>query len=361
MRRFGGVIMPLLAAAGLALIISCGDDNPVGPGTDEQYPVYFYNGVDDDGWFFRYFPNSNTVDSFYLPIQSSYEFRVSAYGEYLYVGSDYTLAVIDLESYQVIKELPYTGPVAVSPDDRHIAILGNGIRILRTSDYTPVFEDTLHTAYGAFSADGSRFYCPYGNYLPDSARILVVDIRRHRTRTIAAPPGGQLTNVIPSDDESQLFLWYGLGSCASGFLVYDPHEDSVIFYDYLTPGNGKMILSADGNTVFYTNPGPWLDIGCCRAPSEIYAYNVAHNSVRAISTLGIIPPPDTLWLPMGELAVTPDNRWVVTANGGGWSYLLRLNVQKGEMDAYADITGSRRIVNLTCQSGSRRGSRRNGQ
>lgn len=360
MRRFCGSVLYPLAAIVYALIISCGDDNPTGPAPTIDYPVYFFDGVDDDGWFFRYYPNSNTFDSFYLPVQIGYGFWVSAWGEYLYVGSDYSLPVVDLESHQIIKELPYSGRVAVSPDDRFIAILGNGIHILRTSDYAPVFEDTIPVAYGAFSRDGLRFYCPMGNYAPDSARVLVVDLLKHRTRSIPTPSGALLTNVIPSDDEKRLYLWYELGSCASGFLVYDPSEDAILFYHYLTPGKGEMAMSADRKTVFYTNPGPWLDIGCCRAPSEIYAYDVATNSAKAISTLGVTPPPDTLWLPMGELAVTPDNRWIVTANGGGWSYLLRLNLHKGKMDAYADILGSRRIVNLTCQIRSRKEPRRNG-
>ena len=231
-----------------------------------------------------------------------------------------------------------------------MAVLGDGIRILRTSDLFPIFEDTLHVAYGAFSSDGMRFYCPYGNYLTEPAQILVVDLRHHRTRSIPVPSGAILTNVIPSADESRLYLWYELGSCASGFMVYDPREDSVLYYDQLTPGKGQMLLSPNGNIVFYTNPGPWLDIGCPHPPSKIYAYDARSNSSTTISTLGLVPAPFDKYLPMGELAITPDGDWLTMAADGGWPFILCLNMSTMTLEKYYEMNGSHQIMNLTCQN-----------
>lgn len=350
-RRICSRIGLLLAvvAVGITMSISCGGDNPTGPAPVKDYPVYFSDGA-KDGWFFEYHPIANTVDSFYLGPERGYRFSISANGKRMYLERESTLDVVDLKSHTVVKELPFTGATTVSADNDYLAVVNNGIRILQTSDLSIVYEDTLHVAYGSFSADSRRFYCPYLDPLTDSQQVAVIDARHGRVRFIAVPTGPPLTYAIPSTDESRLFLWYDIGSCASAFMVYDLRVDSILYYDYLNPGKGDMLVSPNGRLVYYSNPGPaWSS--CFPAPSEIYVCDIASNTSTSISTLGIVGSPYEQYLPMGELAITPDNRWLCMAHPGGFPFILRYDIRANSLDAYINVGRPRMIFYLACQSG----------
>jgi len=349
MQRFCGIVLSLLAAIVYALIISCGDDNPSGPGMPEDYAIYFDDGA-HEGWFYEFRPLTMTLDSFFLAIRPRARFTVSANGKLLFVGTEDALSVVDLRSRSVINELPYIGATTVSRDNRFLAVMGNGLYILNLADYSVLYSDTISSGHGAFSRDGNHFYCARYNRETDSSSVFVVDVRRHKARSYPVPSGPFLNDVIPSADESRLFLTYQAGSCASIFMVYDFKHDSIIYADFLTPGNGRMLLTPDGKKVFYTNPGPQFDIGCPRAPSEIYVFDVATNTRGSISTLYLAPPPLDVYLPMGELAVTPDNVRLVTSHPGGFEFLLVLDINTMTFTECYNTGVLRQIFDLTCQS-----------
>jgi len=350
MMKHGGLTLVMLAAAVLALIVSCGDDNPVGPGTPKDYPVYFYDGA-NYGWFFEYHPASNTIDSFYLGIVPSHRPTVSADGRQLYVSLDNLLAIVDLESHQVVKELPYTGATAVSRDGRFLAIMGQNLYILSLPGYSVVYHDTIGSGNGTFSVDGARLYCARFDPLTDSSTVVAIDLRHGRaaTRSVPSSPSQALTHVIPSADESIWFLWYA-SFCSSRFRVYEHGRNVVVHEVGVVPGNGEMILSPDDRIVFYTNPGQMINLECPLPPSEIYAYDAAQNATAVISTVGIAGSPYDLWLSVGYLAMTPDNRWLVSADYG-MPYILRFNMETRKFDSLTILTGERYIFGLACQSG----------
>ncbi len=337
------------AAVLLALMISCGDDKPTGPGTATDYAVYFWDGAHTN-WYYEYWPEANQIDSFYIPIISRRGIKVSADGKRLYLAGTDAVDVVDLNTRELTMELPYQGGLIVSPDNRRIAIVGENIDILRTSDYSVVYHDTTNTGSGTFSTDGRHLYCISQAGGRDIWAVRKIDVYQGRVEEERIFTDGWLDQLAPSLDETKWFIYFFMGQCFSAFAVYDVHSDSLIYFVPLWPGLGELAVAPDGRTVYYTNPGPIFDIGCCRAPSAIYAYDIASNTSREISTLGVVPPPLDRWLPMGELAITPDNKYLVSAHYGGFEYLITLDISRERFIKYVDIGQPRLIYSLTCQN-----------
>jgi hypothetical protein len=259
------------------------------------------------------------------------------------------MKVVALESHSEIDELPYTGNLAISPDNELIAFLGDEMYILRTSDYSVFYHDTINTINGNFSGDGTRLYC----IAPDSndwhRHILIIDLQNNFDKTKIPIPEyfGFLSYLIPAHDETKLYLSFSLGTFTSLFAVYDIQADSIIFDHILSPGAGRSVQTPDGRYVFYTNPGTLLDGP--PPPSEFYAYDAENNELIVINTKGVVEGPLAAWLPMGEVAVTPDGRWLAAAHSGGFNHIIALGINAMEITKYVKLGGPRMFYGFTCQ------------
>ena len=121
-----------------------GPPPPPRPGKD--YVVYFKDDVSGGGMCYGYHPLTSQVDSFSLSAGAWWGMAVSSDGTILYVvAKNDIILVVDLDTETIITELPYEakGGVAVSPDGQLVAILGDDLYILNTSDYSSRHQQGL--------------------------------------------------------------------------------------------------------------------------------------------------------------------------------------------------------------------------
>jgi len=139
-----------------------------------------------------------------------------------------------------------------------VAILGDDLYILNTSDYSLVFHDTSEVQSGVFSSDSRSLYCTADVTGTGSCLAYKVDLDNDFLVTRRGFVGGNTIGIIPSYDEERWFVYlYGAGFRCF-FKVYDVETDSIIFSEFITPGAGYMALTPDGKYLFYTNPGTLL-------------------------------------------------------------------------------------------------------
>jgi hypothetical protein len=253
----GLATVAVVVAVGIAGVWLFGcDDDPTGPKPPKDYPVYI--GDLAGPRLFTYYPRARRVDSAAIPWEANWGITASADGRCLYLATDSNVVVIDPVTRGVLTELPYrrSRSVVVSPDNRLVAITGNDLFILRTSDYSVIFSDTDMTEDGRFSCDSRTFYCAAGWSTTSTGFVYKVNLAcgHPLVERVHTSPGGVL-EVVPSRGEAKLFLYVRYGSGWCGFLVYDVVADSMIFSDDLIPGSGEIAITSDGRYVFYTNPG----------------------------------------------------------------------------------------------------------
>jgi len=349
--RYASKKTAILIAGGilsLCLYFTGCDDNPVEPDEPKDYPAYFFDAYyNDANWYFAYHPASNQVDSFWLPY--SLPPLISADGKKMYITGIPTdhIDVLDTDSMVVIDQLPYVGAFAVSPDNRLIAVVDDGLSlsILETSDYSVVFHDT--TTFNercVFSSNSQRFYGA-----PQAGGVYILDLSDSQFPiTIITPPFGSVRDLAPSHDESKVFLylqrpqlfWYG------AFAVYDLAADSLIFSDTLRPGFGELEPTPDGRYVFYTNPGhmlygpglPWIRV-----------YDVQRNAIhKEITTAGVLEEPYGSGVPLEEICVTPDGQWVVALAVNSYDFVIAFDVYNMAVSKYVRL-GHSWLWGVSCQ------------
>jgi hypothetical protein len=345
-----------VAAVALLVFIAClamggceKESNPAAITEPANYEVYFWDGLTTN-WYFAYRPETNQLDSFSLPVAAENDIEVSADGKRLFIGRNASIPIVDLETRAIVGELPYGGGVVASPDGRWLAVLGDGWRILRASDYGVVFEDTIVAVSGAFSADGDRFYCVVGDGNSGQRQVRILDIADNFAVTAKSFIEGGLVRIIPSRDETRWFLYFNSGRCSSQMAVYDLGLDSIIFRHTVTPGKGDIELTPNGGTLFYSSPGVMLDLyGCSVAPAEFYAYDVSVGQDRAISTRNAVAGKPADYLKIGGLAVTPDGRWLVASMAEGGNVLAAIDLTTFTVAKYVELGGGRQFISLTCR------------
>jgi hypothetical protein len=344
MIKYSGLTLVILAATGLALIVSCGDDNPVGPGGGFEYPVYFFaegmNGTNP--MYYRYFPGSERIDSFYLPFVPTYHMSASADGRQLWVSGGDVTYVVDLRTKRVVSELPYNkNSVRFTPDNRYAAVETGDMYILRTDDFSPVFHEPGWIESGRFTTDGKRYYAinrPDSGYMVD----LEHDFR-------VTKKGFGITNLYAgaiSRDETKWFLVMGVNYEWSFFLVYDLVADSFIFAHPLCPNPIQLATSPDGRYVYLTAGGSIIFTMC--QPSFSFAiYDVGRNEMTS-EVQAPVSIPDFLgsFLPLDDFIVTPDGRYLLGKWHEAFSYLLIYDLEKKEVKRLMNL-GDKEASSLT--------------
>jgi len=158
---------------------------------------------------------------------------------------------------------------------------------------------------------------------------------------------------MPSHDESKWFLFRRSGYQYTTFFdVYDVQADSIIFRDWLIPTSGSMVLTPDGRYVFYSIPNT---IFSGMAPSYFSVFDVEKNRITMlISTVGFIDGFNPVNMPVCDLAMTPDGRWLIAGDGGigasiGEPTFLIFNIKNMTIEDYVDIPRVHGIY-YTCQN-----------
>ena len=344
-RRRITVLAPMtLLCIALCIYFAACDENPVEPKSAKDYPAYFLDCQHEGAnWYFVYHPTSNTVDSFWLPSYCSPV--ISADGKKMYVADVLTghTCVVDLDSLVIINQLPYAAPIAVSPDNRLMAVHDSGLSILRISDYSVVFNDTTKMYYGVFSSNSKRFYG-----VPRAGGVYILDLSdpSFSVKRMSVSLGA-VGDVAPSIDETKLFLYlqrppfYQLGI----FVVHDMVADSIIFADTLRPGFGELELTPNGRYVFCTNPGYMLYV---TGSPWVTVYDVQQNAIHStISTAGILDYPYENGIPLSEICISPDGKWLTAI---GYRFVLSLDIRRMKFVNHIMLGGPKNLLGLDCQN-----------
>ncbi|MDF1545882.1 MAG: hypothetical protein P1R58_12380 [bacterium] len=158
-----------------------------------------------------------------------------------------------------------------------------------------------------------------------------------------------MRRAIPTSDEQKLLLYLFCGLDCAYFKVYDVQQDSLIFSDFVPPGSGELVVSSDDTRAFYSYPGNWIS---GPPPSEFTAFDIPANSVHqrvnTANELDCVPAP--WWFPVGELVLTPDNRWLVglRASGAGGPFIF--NTATMEFEDCLFLTINIQWKYLNCQT-----------
>ncbi len=343
MTKHSGLTLALLVAAGLALIVSCGDDNPVSPGTVFDCPVYFHGTLmnGENPMYYRYFPGSGRLDSFYLPFEPTNRMSVSADGKQLWVSGGDITYVVNLRTKRVIAELPYNkNSVVFSPDNRYAAVQTGDLFILETNGFAPVFHDPAWIESGGFSADGRRYYAINR---PDSGYM--VDLEHGNQVTKKGFGVSNLYAGAISRDETKWFLVMGVDYDWSLFMVYDLLADSFIYTHPYCPNPIHLQVSPDGQYVYITAGGSIFSF--CQPSFSFAIYDVGENEIVSevqapVSIPGYIAP----FLPLDHFVVTPDGKYLVGKWFAAFSYLLIYDLEKKEVKRLLDM-GDKEPSSLT--------------
>ena len=302
----------------VAYLVSCDgkatQPKPI-PEDPKDYPVYFCDTEVTPPKLFIYHPVTRQVDSIEIPWRPKKGVTVSADGKRLYLAQRNSVVVLDTDSLFLIAELLYEPdwPVAVSPDNNYVAIPGDDLHILRTTDYSLVFSDTDRTENGRFSGDSKSFYCAAG-WGPGSQGVVYKVDCFDSSPTVSRRyfAYGGVFRVVPSYDEAKWFLYLNIGPyCNWAFAVYDVPRDSIVFTKNLCAGAGDIEISPDGKYAYFTNPGT-LHLCYC-FDTCVTVFDVEANDIeRTIATPRHME--NYPFLP-GDMAITPDGRWLVVLNG----------------------------------------------
>ena len=308
------LLYPAIAFIAVLILITC--EKPFEPVPPLNYVFYFNDGGYFDKYY-RYYSATQSVDSIIIPYDSRRGMAVSPDGKRLYLANRTNCSVVDADSLQLISQIDIesSGGVAVSPDNKYVALLGDDLRILSTIDHSLIFQDTDDTQNGVFSSRSDKFYCAGGwaggaTLLPYVYCVDLSDTSYTVTRKTFS--NGATVLVIPSIYDDKWFLYLTSGTFDCAFEVYDCILDSIIFSEYLTPGAGDIEISPDGKYVFYTNPGTIL-VGP-PGDGHITVYDIEKNEIHSrINT----PSQVVAHSIVQHLAISPDGRKLV----GEASYL----------------------------------------
>ena len=333
----------------------CDCDKPTEPKPEElkDYSVYFCApGYSPELFIFH--PTTRVIDSIEIPWEPTEGVTVSADGERLYLAQRSSVVVVDTDSFSLITELPFVPRLwpAVSPNNEYLAIPGDDLNILRTSDYSVLFSDTDITEFGKFSSDSRDFYCAAGWSSVSSGLVYKVDLSDGSFPVERHPfDDGGVVHVVPSIDDTKWFLYLRLPSMWTwAFEVYDVALDSVTFRDVLVPGVGDVAITPDGHTAFYTNPGRSSTDPI--APPGFTIFDVDANMIDTVVEDIEFFTGSTWMASPNQIVVTPDGRWLVILGGSlGLGVLYLYDIEKRELVFREDFGGAsgHAFTNLSVQ------------
>ncbi len=305
----------------------CGNPTEPQPVVDAEYPIYFYNRSGDQ-LLFEYHPTTQTMDSTIIQWDPD-KITISADGKLLYLVLHQSIVVINAKSYEFVRELPYVtlSAVAVSNDNKLIAITGDTLRILRTSDYEIIYSDTTSETYrGIFSHDNSTFYCGILDSVNSGAVYKLELASPNFIKTTKSFENTGVRSIKPTHDETKWIIYSGLR-----YYIYDVAQDTFIFEGYLRAGWGSTALSADGKKVYITDPGPagsldWLD-------PAIIVFDIESNSIETIIDSILLFSDDSTWVTNpNDVVITPDNKYLGVLGGATFlNVFLLFDLQTLEM------------------------------
>lgn len=316
------------------------------PPEPKDYPVYFAN--QSAPICYCYLVVSGTLDTVALPFIVVGGMDISPNGNTLYVAGMDEVAAVDVATgnYEVIWSDGAINGVTLSPNGRYLALHSDELNILELASLTVVHHEAEAVFRGIFSTDSRRFYAP-----TDHCQILQISLEGSGAISRTSFPGRCYGHIAVSEDESRWYL-YDIGDCYGRFEVYDLATDSVIFSDFFRHGYGLLEPTADGQYVFFSNPGMIMAY-CWQYDHElaIGVYEVGSNQLaEEISTRNIPFPVDGVdSTSVLNLATTPDGRWLIGMSCRG--DMLQVDIESMEIVKFSRFEIPRPMVRfVVCQT-----------
>lgn len=334
----------------IAIVASISCDNgrrPVEPTQPKDYLLYFMGNY---GTYYAYHTLRGTIDTFSLPYDAWWA-RVSADGKSFYVGleAESTL-VVDLSTKSVTDIIPYGGAAIVGPDGKSLAMCGNPLALVRTSDYTAIYLDSQQYQFGDYSADGRSFYYT----VPESTGFAVYRIQLDRNCEAQQWhfKYHPLPTLTPSFDENKWF-WRTPTTGYDYFEVFDVSNSMVLFRHSL-PGQIGIYVLPDNRRLIYCNswtvypaPYPW------GVHDEIYVFDTHRNLIDTVIHPYLpIPGQDTVFnYAVLGMVVPPGSNYLYALgnDGGGGLGFVRIDLRTYEQDS-AVYMGPNAVSIMSCQS-----------
>ncbi|MEW5796379.1 MAG: hypothetical protein AB1772_08445 [Candidatus Zixiibacteriota bacterium] len=348
----GHLLSGLLGCGGLVwLWVSGCEDKPTEPRPPEPQTmdyVLYWSKNQDDSVFLAYHTLTGELDTFYLQGSRVFGLKASADGKRLFIDYADRIRVVNTAEWYVSADLPYSGSshLAVSPDNQHLAVQGESLRIIAACDYSLLFSDTLATDMGVFTVDGKRFYAPGPStrcrsiYRLDLAGGFNVDY-------ICVPDEYRIFRVVPSVDERLLFMFRDLGDCYMLFDVFDIAADSLVFRDLVAPGCGDIVVSPDNDYVYFTGPGSIL-VG--PPPAYTFArYSLGEKQIDSLIFWSTCDLPFPTGILGDNIAMIPNGRLLAVTEFAGLNRLVLYDCREKDTLTVECLIGAG-FYHLTCQN-----------
>jgi len=316
-RNHLSVISLLLVVAWL-FHLQC-DDGPSKPWPYvSDYDIYVRGFLTAEDDFLIYNTKTETIIDSFPMAYSSHDPQVSADGLLLFLpGFHLTeqLAVADTRTKSILRTVDIKGSyMAVSPNNRNIAIFGDSIHIVDITTFGVVYSDTTPVQPGRFNLKGDKLLCA-----TSQCDILILDLATDPvTRTIIDYPGYCPYMVSSSIDDKILFVLSYSGSRYRGFFeVYDTESDTILFQHELLTLYGHLEITPDGNYAVFAEIQEYISPPeDPPSPRTVNIYDARNLRMKTIiPTYGVDPAhPDGL--AQYKFIITPDSRWYIGSGEG---------------------------------------------
>ncbi|MEP0827134.1 MAG: hypothetical protein HRF51_01295 [bacterium] len=204
--------------------------------------------------------------------------------------------------------------MAVSPNNRNIAIFGDSIHIVDITTFGVVYSDTTPVQPGRFNLKGDKLLCA-----TSQCDILILDLTTDPvTRTILDYPGFCPYQISSSIDERILFvLSYSANRNQGFFEVYDIDNDTLAFQHELVTPYGHLDVTPDGNYAVFAEIQGFIGLPeDPPSPRTVNIYDARNLRMKTIiPTYGVDPAhPDGL--AQYKFVITPDSKWYISSGEG---------------------------------------------
>lgn len=263
-KGLSSILQTAIIAAGL-LIASCGDGGPTKP-NEVRLPKFYFRDIGNPNQIHVYDVRTDSLRTLlvpdgvfgpsagYGPMAGSSCLRRLYLGDYRGGLANTGVYDLDLDSLIDIKPIPSYYGIAVSPDDRLLALCGDSLLVVKTSDFSVVFHDSARAARPVFSRNSRTLYAVEGRNLQYAFIIRFGDSIACERHTFPTP----IWRILPSPDEKRWFVYSVLGANTQGVGVYDPATDSLLEGTTTSPGRGDMEWTPDGKRLIYDSPGGYV-------------------------------------------------------------------------------------------------------